>query len=320
MKHYLGIDLGGTDLKTGVIREDYSIATRYGAPTKPGRPAEAIIADMVSAGKTALSRAGLTGADIPYVGLSVPSSININNNHLINSPNLGWKDFDLIPIFRKFWDVPVYMANDADSAALGEVLAGAAREYDNAVMLTLGTGIGGGLIINRKVYTGGDGFGCEPGHIVIAMDGELCTCGARGCFETYASVTALIRDTKRAMAQYPDSVMNRLCGGDPAKVDGRTSFEAAMEGDAAGIMVVGNYVKYLATGIASLIIMLRPQAVILGGGVCNAGDPLFVPLRKAVAERACISGDIGIPPILKAKLGNDAGMVGAALLGTVPDK
>jgi len=315
MKYYLGIDLGGTDIKAGVIDERHGIVYKHSIPTHPGRPSGEIIADMAAAGRFALHAAGLGEAGIAYIGLSVPSSINHNNKHMIFSPNLGWKDFDLIPVFRKEWDIPVYMANDADSAALAEVTAGAARDYDNAVMLTLGTGVGGGLIMNKRVYVGGDGFGSEPGHIIIAMNGERCGCGTCGCFEAYASVTALIRDTIRAIEEYPETIMREICGGDYARIDGRTPFRAASQGDAAGVKVINNYISYLAAGIASLIIVIRPQAVILGGGVCNAGDPLFVPLREAVAGLVRVSGDVGIPPILKAELGNDAGIIGAALLG-----
>jgi len=315
MKHYLGIDLGGTDIKVGVVREDFSIAAKHSIPTQSRRSAEDIIIDMAKAGKAALETAGLSESDIPYVGISVPSAVNKNNNHIVFANNLDWIDFDLIPVFKQVWDIPVHIANDGDVAALAEVLAGAAREYSDALMLTLGTGIGGGLIINKQVYAGGDGFGTEPGLIIIAADGELCTSGVQGCFEAYASVTALIRDAVRVMAQYPESALHELCGNDASKVNGRIVFEAAKRGDTAGQMVIDNYIKYLATGIASLIVLLRPQAVILGGGVCNAGDQLFEPLRKAVTPLVYGADTIGVPPILKAALGNDAGIIGAALLG-----
>ena len=315
MKHYLGIDLGGTAIKVGVVREDYKIIAKHSTPTKHARPAEEIIADMVNTGKSAIKTAGLNESDISHVGICVPSSINNNNKRIIFANNLGWRDFDVIPFFKKEWDIPVFLANDADSAALAEVRAGAARQYSNAVMLTLGTGVGGGLIFNNQVYTGGDGFGSEPGHIVIMAGGQQCTCGASGCFEAYASVTALKRDTKRAMDEFPGSIMHDINGDDPSHISGRTAFDAAAQGDEAGMLVVKNYIGYLATGIASLIILLRPQAVIIGGGVSDAGEPLFGPLREEVASRVCITGAVGIPPILKAELGNDAGIIGAALLG-----
>ena len=315
MKHYLGIDLGGTDIKAGVVREDYTVAVRHSIPTLPERSAIEVIADMAAAGKAALEMAGLSEADVTYVGIGVPGMIDCNTRHIINANNLDWKDVDLIGIFRDLWEIPVLLANDADVAALAEVLAGAAKGYDDAIMLTLGTGIGGGLVFNRQVYTGGDGYGTEPGHIIIVAGGEQCTCGLRGCFEAYASVTGLIRDTIRAMAESPDSIMCKLCDGDVSRVDGRTPFEAAKLGDAAGKRVVDSYIGYLATGIVSIINLLRPQAIIVGGGVSNAGDALFIPLREAVASSTWDPDVTGVTPVLRAALGNDAGMIGAALLG-----
>lgn len=315
MKHYLGIDLGGTAIAVGVIREDYSFASKHSIPTSCPRPFEAIVKDMVQAGRKALEMAGLTEADVDYVGLGVPSTINQTNNRVVFANNLGWKNLDVIAEFQKSWDIPAYVANDADAAALAEVIAGAARDFENILMLTLGTGVGGGIIFRKKLYTGGDGFGSEPGHTIVVADGEPCTCGRKGCLEAYASVTALIRDTKRAMAEHPESAMHGICGGDPAKVSGRTAFDAARQGDPAGLALVERYIHYLAVGVSSLIILLRPQAVILGGGVCNEGEYLFGPLRAAVEPMVYAHDIIGVPKILKAGLGNDAGIIGAALLG-----
>ena len=314
-KYYLGIDLGGTNIKVGVIRDDLSVVCNHKVRTLPKRPAHEVIADMAQAGKTVLDMAGLSEHDIDYVGISIPSAMNPVNNHVIFANNLDWKDFDLIPVFKSFWDVPLYLANDGDAAALAEVKAGAARNYDNALMLTLGTGIGGGLIINKKVYTGGDGYGTEPGQIIISTGGELCSCGVRGCFEAYASITALVRDTKRVVAENPDSIIMEICGGDTSRIGGRTAFQAAKRGDPTGKMVVDNYINYLAAGITSLIVLLRPQAVILGGGICAENEYLLVPLRELVSSMVYAADVIGSPPILKAQLGNDAGFIGAALLG-----
>ena len=315
MKHYLGIDLGGTNIKLGVIREDLSIVCKHKVRTLPERPAREIIHAMADAGKAALSMAGLSDSDIQYVGISVPSAVNPDNNHIVYANNLGWKDFDLIPVFREAWNIPVHLANDGDTAALAEVMAGAAREYSNALMLTLGTGIGGGIILDKKVYAGGDGFGTEPGQLIILTGGEMCTCGVKGCFEAYASVIALTRDTRRAMKEHPESLIYEICGGDLSRIGGRTAFQAAKRGDETGQRVVDNYIGYLAAGITSLIVLLRPQAVILGGGVCAEGDSLFVPLRKLVSSMVYGADIIGSPPILRAELGNDAGFIGAALLG-----
>ena len=315
MNYYLGIDLGGTNIKAGVIRGDFTIEAKMSVPTLNRREASDVVKDMADAGKTVLRMAGLTEKDVKYVGIGVPSAINHKNSRVVFSANLHWRDFDLVSAFQSEWNIPVFLANDADAAALAEVWAGAARGYDNIVMLTLGTGVGGGLVFNKKLYTGGDGFGTEPGHMLLIAGGEQCGCGNKGCLEAYASVTALIRSTIRTMADYPDSIMLKMCKNDISRVNGRTAFEAAKQGDAAGKEVVTHYIDYLAQGIASLTILLRPQAVILGGGLCNEGPGLFEPLRMAVYPMVFGSDLIGVPQILKAELGNDAGMIGAALLG-----
>ena len=313
-KHYVGIDLGGTDIKVGVVREDYSLAVKHIIPTRSHRPVDEVVADMAAAGKEAAKMAGVSINDVIHVGVGVPGTVNSKTNEVVFANNIGWRHVDFIPVFQKFWNLPVFLGNDADAAALAEAYAGAAREYDNVIVITLGTGVGGGLIFENKVFTGG-GLGTEPGHIIIMMDGEQCTCGSRGCFEAYASVTGLIRDAIRIMAKYPDSLLHELCQGDTSLVSGRIVFEAAKRDDPAAKIVVDNYVKYVGTGIASLCNVARPQAVILGGGVCNAGDILFKPLEKVVESLVYFTEDGGLPPIIKATLGNDAGMIGAALFG-----
>ena len=313
-KYYLGIDLGGTDIKAGVMREDYSIAAKYVTPTLSGCSVEDMIAEMAAAGKAAIEMAGVSENDIEYVGVGVPGAVNLNTNRIVFLPNVGWRDVDFIPLFQKHLNKPVFLGNDADAAALAEVYAGAARGYDNAVVLTLGTGVGGGFVFDKKLFTG-SGLGTEPGHIIIVADGEPCNCGAKGCLEAYASVTGLIREAVRALAEYPDSLMHKLCGGNIDKINGKLIFDAAKQEDTAAGMVVSNYVKHLGVGIASFCNALRPQVVILGGGLCEAGEPLFGPLDKIVESMYFFPGDGVMPPILKAELGNDAGMIGAALFG-----
>jgi glucokinase len=314
-KYYLGIDLGGTDIKAGVINEEYELIAKHVAPTLPQRPIEDVVADMAAAGRAAVKTAGISESDIIHVGVGVPGAINSKTNVVLLAPNLpGWKNLDFIPIFQNNWNLPVYLGNDADAAALAEVYAGAARGYDYAILLTLGTGIGGGFVFDKKLFTG-FGLGTEPGHTVLIMDGEPCNCGANGCFEAYASVTALIREAVRIMPKYPDSLLHTLSEGDASRVNGKLIFDAAKQGDTAAKTIVSDYVRYLGAGIASLCNALRPQVVILGGGVCNAGSLLFDPLDKIVESMIFSTDDGGLPPILKAELGNDAGMIGAALFG-----
>jgi len=314
MNYYLGIDLGGTDIKVGVIGDDYTIVAKHSVPTLSERPADEIIADMASAGKEVVKMAGLLESDIVHIGVGVPGAVNSKTNVIILAPNLGWRNLDFIPMFKKYWDLPVYLGNDADAAVLAETYAGAAREYDNVVLLTLGTGVGGGLVFNKKLFTGG-GFGTEPGHIIIVVDGEPCNCGARGCLETYTSVTGLFREAVKIMVKYPDSLLHKLCGGDNTKINGKIIFDAAKQNDPAAKIIVNDYVRHLGAGIATFCNALRPQAIILGGGVCDAGEPLFGPLDKIVESLVFKTGDGEIPPILRAELGNDAGIIGAALFG-----
>ena len=314
MKYYLGIDLGGTDIKVGVVDEDYKIISKHVTPTLAERSADEIIADMAAAGKTALEKAGLSENDVLNVGVGIPGAVNTNTNKIIFAPNLGWKHFDFIPVFQKYWNIPVFLGNDADAAVLGEVYAGAARDYDSAVLLTLGTGVGGGIVFDKKLFTGGAGLGTEPGHIIIAAGGEKCMCGADGCLEAYTSVTGLIREAVKIMAEYPDSLLFKLCDGDVSNVNGKIIFDAAKQGDKAANIIISDYVKYLGAGIATFCNTLRPQVILLGGGVSHAGEPLFGSLAEIV-NSLYFSPDGGeAPPIIRAELGNDAGIIGAALL------
>jgi len=313
-KYYLGIDLGGTDIKTGVIDNDYKLIAKHVIPTQAKRSAKEVISDMAAAGKEVVSMAGISERDIIHIGIGVPGAVNSLKNIIIKAPNLNWHNIDFIPMFKKHWDIPVFLGNDADAAALAEVYAGAAREYDNIILLTLGTGVGGGFVFDKKIFTG-CGFGTEPGHTIIVVDGEPCACGAKGCLEAYASVSALIREAIKIMTKYPDSLLHKLCDGNLSHINGKLIFDAVKQGDLAAKIIVDEYVKYLGAGIASLCNALRPQAVILGGGVCQAGKPLFDPLNSAVESLIFKTGDGEMPPILKAELGNDAGIIGAALFG-----
>ncbi|MDL2327056.1 ROK family protein [Ruminococcaceae bacterium OttesenSCG-928-A11] len=315
MSTYLGIDLGGTNIAAGVVNGDYKLLEKFQLPTRNTRSFEEIVASLAEAARGALAAAGVSEGDIGYVGLGVPSSINPENQHVVLANNLSWRDVDVISEFRKHWDIPVHVANDADCAALGEAMAGAAKAYRSVLMVTLGTGVGGGLVIDGKLFLGGDGYSIEPGHSLLVEDGFPCTCGRHGCIESYASVTALIRQTIDMMLVNRHSKMWDECGRDLNRVNGRTAFDAARKGDAAGRQVVDNYIHHLGASIASLVTAYRPHAVLIGGGVSNEGEYLLGPLRKIVNSSYYANGIVPEPAILKAEMGNDAGIVGAALLG-----
>ena len=315
MKYYLGVDLGGTNIVAGVVDENYRMIQKSRRPTILKRSFEEIVADMAATAIDALDAAGLKKDDISYVGIGTPSTLHPQTRRIIFANNLRWKNADVIGEFRKSWDVPIHLGNDADCAALGECLAGAGDAYDSILMITLGTGVGGGVVLNKKLFLGGDGFGTEPGHTVLVHDGFLCTCGQKGCLEAYASMTALIRQSVDLMMVYPHSLMWEECGHDLNKVEGRTAFNAAKRGDLAGKMVVDQFIHYLAVGLSSMSTILRPQAIIIGGGASGEGEYLLKPLRKLVAETIHGGEVLQSPMILQAKLGNDAGIIGAALLG-----
>lgn len=315
MKYYVGLDLGGTNIAAGVVDENGSIVASHSQPTSSHRGFEAVVADMARVAREVIEKANLTLDDFSSIGIGSPS-LNPRTKRIAFANNLGWKDVSLGEEFTKHIDKPVYLANDADCAALGEAVAGVAKDYESILLITLGTGVGGGLIMNEQIFYGADCNGFEPGHATLVLDGVPCSCGRRGCFEAYASVTALIRQTIEAIAHNPTTLMREICGNDFRKVSGRTAFEAAKQGDKAGREVVEKYAYYVGCGIGSLIASLRPHAVLIGGGISNEGDYLLDPIRHVVADNTYACDTIETPNIIKASLGNSAGIIGAAFLET----
>lgn len=314
MRHYIGIDLGGTNIAAGVVAEDGTLLCKTSVPTGAQRPAEAIAADMAAAAEQCLAQSGLSKADITSLGVGIPGAVNDREGLVLFTTNLNWRRLPLSQMLREKLGLPVCLGNDADCAALGEALAGCASEFDSAVMITLGTGVGGGLVSNRKVFTGWTGGGIEPGHLPLVTGGIPCGCGNRGCFEVYASATALIRQTREAMLTHQDSALWQVAGS-TENVNAKTPFDAALAGDATASAVLDQYEEYLAAGIGGIVNLLRPQAVILGGGVSNQGEVLLAPLREKLKKYCYASDYIAPPQVVKATLGNDAGIIGAALLG-----
>ena len=220
-------------------------------------------------------------------------------------------------LIRKSIPLPVYLENDANCAAIAESVAGAAKGEDHAVIITIGTGIGGGIIIDKKLYTGFNGGGGELGHIVIQLNGEPCTCGRKGCWEAYASATALIRQTKDAALKNPNSKINEIVGGDLSRIDAKTAFDAAKMGDCTGLEVVNNYIVYLAEGLANIVNIFQPGVIAIGGGVSKEGEYLLRPLREKVRELTYSGYGLEEGKIVAAQMGNDAGIVGAAFITKV---
>nr|MCR5514032.1 ROK family protein [Bacilli bacterium] len=248
------------------------------------------------------------------IGIGCPGSINSRSGICCFSGNLGWNNAPVAEMIRQATGLPTKVTNDANAAMLGEAKFGVGKQYNNLVLLTLGTGVGGGLFLDGKLYEGNEGKGTELGHMVIERGGRQCTCGLKGCLEAYASVTALISDTKKAMKKDKDSKMWDFVKGDIKKVDGRTSFECAKKGDKTALKVVDDYEEYLTLGIINFCNIFRPEAVILSGGLSNQRKYLTDAVEKKLAAK-----DYGFKrtpevKVLVSALGSDAGIVGAAAL------
>ena len=314
----IGIDLGGTNIVASVVDDDYNIIGTSKTPTNAPRSADEIFDDIAEVCEEAVKAAGLTMKDIDSVGMGTPGTVN-QDGIIEFANNLAFNNVPARTMLAKRINKPeekVFIENDANCAALGEAYAGCGNGAKDFVAVTLGTGVGSGVMIGGKIVNGVNYAGGECGHMVIVVDGEQCSCGRKGCWEAYASATALIRQTKKAMEEYPDSLMHKLAK-EEGKVSGRTAFDAMRLGDIAGIKVVDDYIKYVACGLINIVNALQPEIICIGGGICNEGETLMKPLRRFVqSERYSIHSKIQTK-IVKAELGNDAGVIGAALLGKV---
>jgi len=317
MNFYLGIDLGGTNIAAGIVNENYEIIVKHREKTDAKKPFEDIVADIARTGKRAVELSGIPFSQIKAVGFGTPSCINPNTRLLVNANNLGWRNVPLPSEMEKHFGIPVFIRNDADCAALGEALAGAAKEYDSALMVTLGTGVGGGIIMNKKIFNGCDQMGSEIGHTKLVYGGVQCTCGQYGCLESYGSATGLIRQTKEAIVSHPDSLLAKEYSLRLGEIDARTAFDMARLGDSTAAAVVEQYISYLAAGLSTLVCLFRPQVIIIGGGVSNEGETLLRPLNEKLFYSTYAAAEIGVPSAIRATLGNDAGLIGAAMLARV---
>lgn len=314
-QYYVGIDLGGTNIASGVTDENGKLLAKYSIPTQVEKGFEGVCDNMARCARLAVEAAGITMEEVISCGVGAPGAFIPETGVILLAVNLNWENVPLGERLSKQLGVPVFLGNDADCAALGEVTAGAASAYTSALMITLGTGVGGGIIFNKKIFRGCTNVGTEPGHIPLIMGGAVCGCGQKGCYEAYASCSALIRMTKEEIAAHPESLLWEMCGKDPDRVDGKTAFTAAAAGDKVAGELVARYTRYVAAGIAGLINVYRPEIIIIGGGVSNQGDALLIPLNKYIREFSYGGGLIEPPRAVRATLGNDAGIIGAAMLG-----
>lgn len=315
MNYYIGIDLGGTNIAAGVVNENFEIVGRGKRKTGAGRDNAAILDDMAAAAREAVENAGLTPEDIASVGVGCPGSVNPYTGVIATSNNLRFSNLPMRKeLAERLGKSPIYLDNDANAAAYGEMIAGAGKGTKDFIAITLGTGVGGGVVVGGKMVVGSNCAGGEVGHTVMVMDGEPCTCGRKGCFEAYASATALIRQTKAAMNEHPESKMWELVNGDIAATNGRTPFDGMRAGDATAAAVVDRYCEYVACGITNMINIFQPEVLCVGGGISKEKETLLAPVRKYVEHFRYSKNAPRQTEIKTAELGNDAGIIGAAFL------
>ena len=321
VEYTVGIDLGGTNIVAGVVRRDsdtsdYEIIAKAECKTAIPRPEADVCDSMADVVKKAVKKAKLTMDDIAYVGIGVPGAVNPETGIIETSPNLFFTNWEVSKMMEERLHKYVKIENDANAAALGEFLAGSAKGCRNAIAVTLGTGVGGGIIIDGKIYSGSNFAGAELGHMVIVKGGKKCGCGRYGCWEAYASATALIEQTKEAIrnekAEF--SYMLNAVDGDIDKVNGKTPFDAMLDGDATGKKVVEEFTSYLACGIVNVINIFQPDVLCIGGGVSRQGENLLAPVRAIVEQERITKYNEKQTQICAATLGNDAGIIGAACL------
>lgn len=298
MKYRLGVDLGGTNIAVGVVDEDNRIVSRASAPTALPRPADAIAASIAEACIKAIGEAGIEKEAIVSVGVGTPGAVN-SSGIVENDANLGFVNTPLRDMIYDLLKIKTFIGNDANCAALGEQVAGAGRGTKNFIMVTLGTGVGGGIVVDGKLLTGVNGAAGEIGHMVIDHEGIPCQCGRIGCFEQYASASALVRFALERNLDVKGA---------------RDVFDLAQTGNLIAAEVLDSYFDYLSTGISNLINIFQPEMIAIGGGIAGQGESLLEPLVKKVEDKRYTKYSKNQTVITVATLGNDAGIIGAASL------
>ena len=314
MSFYCGIDLGGTNIKAGIVDGEGKLLNKVSIKTRAERAMEEIIHDMGQLAVDAIKDAGLEVKDIEAIGIGSPGTPDNDEGLLVYSSNLPFNKAPMRKLIREVVDLPVYIDNDANCAAMAEAVAGAGKGAKDSVTITLGTGVGAGVIINGRIFSGFNQAGSEFGHTVLVSGGVQCGCGRKGCFEQYASASALARMTREAAEANPDSLLNKVKE-DFGEWNAQIAFVAMKQGDKVAEKVIDSYTDYLADGLANAINTFMPEVLVVGGGVCGEGDPLLIPMREKTMSRPYFGPGVKKTRIELAQMGNDAGIVGAAMMG-----
>lgn len=309
----IGIDLGGTNIAGGLVDESHVIVTKKSVKTRAPRPVEEIAADICTLCRDLCRQGGITMDEVSFVGVASPGIIRKDTVEVAS--NLGFKKAPLGRLISEELQKPTFLQNDANIAAYAEAMLGSGKDYNSVILVTLGTGVGGGIILNQKIYDGFNGAGAEIGHIIIEAGGVPCGCGNNGCFEAYCSASALIRETKKAMKKDRYSLMWSLVNNDIERTSGKTAFDAMRKGDETATLVVNGFIHYLAVGITSIIALLQPELVAIGGGLSKEGDYILKPLLKELDAMSLLKNDPMTTKVTMAQFENDAGILGASLLG-----
>ncbi|MEG0339676.1 MAG: ROK family protein [Oscillospiraceae bacterium] len=315
MKYKIGVDLGGTNIAAGIVDESNNIIASKSTKTNLPRPREEVEALIAQLCIDIAQQSKINFIDIACVGIGTPGSVDPSTGIVGFNANFAYHDWHLAQAMEKLLKCKVYVENDANAAAYGEYLAGAAKGAASAVMITLGTGIGGGIIIDNKIYAGFNKAGAELGHMVIDIGGRPCMCGRKGCWEKYASARSLAEDTKAAMLSDKNTLMWKIVDNNIDNVNAKTAFEAMKKGDIAGTALVEKYVDYIACGLINVINIFQPQIICIGGGVSHEGDALLEKLQNRIDKEDYARSSNLRTRICMAKLYNNAGIIGAANLG-----
>ena len=308
-KYVIGIDLGGMSAKAALLNGEQLFGTSRWKTDK-NNSAQATAQDLAELVREVVKKSGASMSQIAAVGIGAPGAIDSKNGVVARWANFNWSNVPLAKLVEEELELPVFVLNDANAAALGEYEFGAGKEFSSTVMITLGTGVGGGIVFDG-LFEGNKGAGGEIGHMVIHTNGAPCTCGRKGCLEAYVSATALIRQTKEEMQKHRESDLWRICEGDIVNVDGKTAFDGVRAGDQTAEKIVRNYINNLAEGVANVGNLFRPEAVILGGGISAEGEALTAPV-EAFTNKHILGGEYASVRVVTAQLGNDAGIYGAA--------
>ncbi len=318
-KLYIGVDLGGTNIAAGIVDENGNIFCKKSVKTNLPKPEAELEQDIYNLCKALCEENNYTlEKDITALGIGTPGSVDGKRGIVWSNVNFGYENWKIKENLEKLFPIPVFVENDANAAIIAEVMAGNAKGCNNALIVTLGTGVGGGAYLNGQIYAGSNYAGLEVGHIVIEKDGRLCNCGRKGCFERYAAASALTRDTQQAMKDHPESALWQICP-DIEKVNAKTAFDGLKQGDAVATEVVNTYIEYLACGLVNLINIFQPEVVCLGGGVSNERQFLLDLLKPHIDREDFARNARERTEIVIAKFRNDAGIIGAAMVGVNND-